>query len=93
MAKTKMSGRFRSACIEHIGAGFNVWRFDRDLAEYEVFCHDSASLAVTFSGADAKEIEVLLRLFKDGILTEQAFEESLAAALEMVVAGTPTSTL
>lgn len=93
MAKTKMSGRFRSACIEHIGARFNVWRFDRDLAEYEVFCHDSHSLAVTFSGTDAKEIEVLIGLFKDGELTEQAFEDSLAAALETVATDTSISTL
>jgi hypothetical protein len=89
MAKTRMSGRFMSACIEHIGARFNVWRFDRDLAEYEVFCHDGVSLAVTFSGADAKEIEVLIRQFKSGLLPEQTFEDSLAAALETVATSMP----
>lgn len=39
MTKVIENGRFTSVVVEQQGDQFNIWPFDRDQREYEVFCN------------------------------------------------------
>ncbi len=84
MAKTIMNGRFRSVCIEHIGPRFNVWRFDRDTAEYEVFHHNAHPISVTFSNDDALALALAIEQLKGDSISVEVFEDQLLEAIASV---------
>ena len=78
MAKVIESGRITSVVVEHVGSHFNIWRFDRDQSEYEVFCNQRGGLSITFSGEDAEELQADLKAVSVGSLSKQALEVKLA---------------
>jgi hypothetical protein len=59
MAKVIQNGRISSVVVEHAGSQFNIWRFNRDQREYEVFCNRRGGLSITFPGEDADELELI----------------------------------
>ena len=75
------NGRFTSIVIEHQGDQFNIWRFDRNQREYEVFCNRRGGLSVTFSGEDADELEADLKAVNVNTLTKQDLEDRLATKI------------
>ena len=83
MAKVIENGRITSVVVEHVGSQFNIWRFDRDQPEYEVFCNQRGDLSITFSGEDADELQADLKAVSDGSLSKQALEGKLAAKIDI----------
>ncbi len=53
MSKVIENGRITSVVVEHVGSQFNIWRFDREAPEYEVFCNRRGGRSITFSAEDA----------------------------------------
>ena len=83
MAKVIENGRITSVVVEHVGSQFNIWRFDRDQREYEVFCNQKGDLSIIFSGEDADELQVDLKAVSDGSLSKQALEGKLAEKIDI----------
>ena len=81
MAKVIEAGRITSVVVEHVGSQFNIWRFDRNQREYEVFCNRRGGLSVTFSGEDADELEADLKAVIANTLTKQDLEDKLATKI------------
>ena len=81
MAKVIENGRFTSVVVEQQGDQFNIWRFDRDQREYEVFCNRRGGLSITFSGEDAQELAADLVAVNAGRLSKQDLEDKLAAKI------------
>jgi hypothetical protein len=82
MAKVIENGRITSVVVEHAGSQFNIWRFDRDQREYEVFCNRRGGLSITFSGEDADQLEVDLKAVSAGSLSKQDLESKLAKKID-----------
>jgi hypothetical protein len=82
MAKVIENGRITSVLVEHVGSQFNIWRFDRDQREYEVFCNQRGGLSITFSGEDADELQADLKAVSVGSLSKQALEGKLAQKID-----------
>jgi hypothetical protein len=82
MAKVIENGRITSVVVEHVGSQFNIWRFDRDQREYEVFCNQRGDLSITFSGEDADELEADLKAVNISSLSKQDLETKLAAKID-----------
>ncbi|MFN5099077.1 MAG: hypothetical protein ACK5D0_02555 [Burkholderiaceae bacterium] len=82
MAKVIENGRITSVVVEHVGSQFNIWRFDRDQREYEVFCNRRGGLSITFSGEDADELEADLNAVKVSLLSKRDLESKLAAKID-----------
>ena len=82
MAKVIENGRFTSVVVEHQGDQFNIWRFNRDQREYEVFCNRRGGLSITFSGEDADELETDLKAVNAGLLSKQELEGKLAQKID-----------
>ena len=82
MAKVIENGRITSVVVEHVGSQFNIWRFDRDQREYEVFCNQRSDLSITFSGQDADELEADLKAVNISSLSMQDLETKLAAKID-----------
>jgi len=82
MAKVIENGRITSVVVEHVGSQFNIWRFDRDQREYEVFCNQRGDLSITFSGQDADELEADLKAVNISSLSKQDLETKLAAKID-----------
>jgi hypothetical protein len=82
MAKVIENGHITSVVVEHVGSQFNIWRFDRDQREYEVFCNRRGGLSITFSGEDADELEVDLKAVSVGSLSKQDLESKLAKKID-----------
>jgi hypothetical protein len=83
MAKVIENGRITSVVVEHVGSQFNIWRFDRDQREYEVFCNQKGDLSITFSGEDADELQADLKAVSVGSLSKQALEGKLAEKIDV----------
>ena len=81
MAKVIENGRFTSVVVEHQDSHFNIWRFDRNQREYEVFCNRRGGLSITFSGEDADELEADLQAVRAGELSRQDLESKLEAKI------------
>lgn len=87
MAKIiEKDGRVTSVAVEHCGQRFNVWRFERDPREYEVFCNDRGGISITFSAEDADELEADLRDLNEGLLTAERLEDKLASKIDPFLA-------
>ena len=82
MAKVIENGRITSVVVEHVGSQFNIWRFDRDQREYEVFCNQRGDLSITFSGQDSDELEADLKAVNISSLSKQDLETKLAAKID-----------
>jgi hypothetical protein len=82
MAKVIENGRITSVVVEHAGSQFNIWRFDREAPEYEVFCNQKGGISVTFSGVDANELETDLKAVNAGVLSKQELEGKLAQKID-----------
>jgi hypothetical protein len=82
MAKVIENGRITSVVVEHVGSQFNIWRFDRDQREYEVFCNQRGDLSITFSGEDADELEADLKAVNISSLSKQGLETKLATKID-----------
>jgi len=82
MAKVIENGRITSVVVEHVGSQFNIWRFDRDQREYEVFCNQRGDLSITFSGEDADELEADLKAINISSLSKQDLETKLATKID-----------
>ena len=82
MAKVIENGRITSVVIEHAGKQFNIWRFDRDQREYEVFCNQKGGLSITFTGEDAQALDVDLKAVNSGKLQAAQFEARLAEKID-----------
>jgi hypothetical protein len=82
MVKVVENGRFTSVAVEHNGAQFQVWRFDRKQREYEVSCLKRGGLAVTFRDVDAGELAADLEAVHEGSSTPEALEAKIAAKID-----------
>lgn len=82
MTRVVENGRITSVVVEHAGSKFNIWRFDRDQPEYEVFCNQKGGLSITFSGEDASELQSDLNALNSGVLTKQQLEDKLAVKID-----------
>lgn len=83
MAKVIENGRITSVVVEHVGSQFNIWRFDRDQREYEVFCNQRGGLSITFSGEDAGELQADLAAENVSALSKQGLERKLAEKVDI----------
>ena len=82
MARVIENGRITSVVVEHVGSQFNIWRFDREAPEYEVFCNQKGGISVTFSGVYANELETDLKAVNAGVLSKQELEGKLAQKID-----------
>ena len=82
MAKVIENGRITSVVIEHTGEQFNIWRFDRDQPEYEVFCHRRGGRSITFSAEDAEELAADLKAVTAGRLSKEGLEAKLTVKID-----------
>jgi hypothetical protein len=82
MAKVIENGRITSVVVEHAGSQFNIWRFDRQTPEYEVFCNRRGGRSITFSAEDAEELGVDLKAVTAGSLSKEEFEAKLAVKID-----------
>ena len=82
MAKVVENGRFTSVAVEHVGEQFNIWRFDREKPEYEVFCNQRGGVAIVFSDEDAEVLRADLAALASNEFTKQSFEAKLAAKVD-----------
>ena len=82
MAKVIENGRITSVVVEHAGSQFNIWRFDREAPEYEVFCNRKGGRSITFSAEDAKELASDLKAVTAGSLSKEEFDAKLAAKID-----------
>ena len=81
MAKVIENGRITSVVVEHAGSQFNIWRFDREKPEYEVFCNRRGGRSITFSAEDAEELGGDLKAVAAGSLGKEELEANLAAKI------------
>ena len=81
MAKVIENGRITSVVVEHVGEKFNIWRFDRDQREYEVFCNQRGGVSIIFSAEDADELEADLKAANVNELSKQDLEGKLEAKI------------
>ena len=86
MAKVIENGRITSVVVEHTGSQFNIWRFDREAPEYEVFCNRKGCRSITFSAEDAEELAGYLKAVTAGRLSKEKFEAKLAAKIDAFLA-------
>lgn len=82
MAKVIENGRITSVVVEHTGSQFNIWRFDREAPEYEVFCNRRGGRSITFSAEDAGALASDLKAVTAGSLRKEEFEAKLAAKID-----------
>ena len=86
MAKVIENGRITSVVVEHSGSQFNIWRFDREAPEYEVFCSRRGGRSITFSAEDAEELASDLKAVTAGRLSKEEFEAKLAVKIDVFLA-------
>jgi hypothetical protein len=82
MAKVIENGRITSVVVEYVGSQFNIWRFDREAPEYEVFCNRRGGRSITFSAEDAEALAVDLKAVAAGSLSKEELEANLAAKID-----------
>jgi hypothetical protein len=87
MAKVIENGRITSVVIEHAGPQFNIWRFDRDQREYEVFCNQRGGISITFTTEDASQLAADLKAVQSGKLKAEQLECKLAEKIDGFLRG------
>jgi hypothetical protein len=87
MAKVIIEGERVGVTVEHTGPLFNIWRVERAVREYAVFCNQRSGVSITFSGTDADELEADLTAVHAGSSTPQALEKKIDHKIDAFLGG------